>query len=178
MTVTRAFVVAVMLTFSGVSTAAEDPYNLGVGAWRKKDYAEAAHQWSLAALSGEVNALNNLGYLYDNGMGVAQDHGAAVKLWLLAAHSGQSESQWHLGIAYEQGTGVPKDLVVAYAWFGCAVDNAKRLAPDDSSGTESNIAADAQESLAAVSSKLDKSELERAEHLRTMLVQRYGIAAP
>jgi TPR repeat protein len=163
---------------SGVSGADDKAYNLGVDAWHKKNYAEAARQWSQSILSGDVDALNNLAYLYANGMGVPRNPDAATKLWRLAAHSGQAESQWHLGVAYEQGLGVPQDLVTAYAWYGCAIESARRLAPSDVSGTETKIQGDAQESFAAIKDKLDKSDVARAELLRALLVQRYGIAAP
>jgi hypothetical protein len=176
MVTTRVLLVA--LALSGISAAADTAYNLGVDAWHKKDYVEAAHQWSLSVLTGDVNALNNLAHLYASGMGVTRNADAAVGLWRLAAYSGHSESQWHLGVAYEQGLGVPQDLVTAYAWYGCAIESAKRLAPGDVSGTEAMIEGDAQGSFAAIKGKLDKSTRVRAELLRALLVQRYGIAAP
>jgi hypothetical protein len=174
----RVWLAAVILGASGLSIAADTSYNLGVDAWQKKNYAEAARQWSSAALSGDLNALNNLAFLYSSGMGVTRQSDVAVKLWRIAAHSGHSESQWHLGTAYEQGNGVPKDIVAAYAWYGCAIVSAKRRAQEDGSGTEARIEADARESLAAAKVKLDKSNSARAELLRALLVQRYGTAAP
>jgi TPR repeat protein len=174
----RALVVAVAMAVSGMSAAADPTYNLGVDAWRKKDYAEAARQWSLSVLTGDLDAINNLAYLYANGMGVTQNADAADKLWRLAAFSGHAESQWHLAISYEKGLGVPQDLVAAYAWYGCAIESAKRLAPADASGTEAKIGGDAQASFRAIKDKLDQSRLARAELLRALLVQRYGIAAP
>jgi len=174
----RALIVALALVTSGVSVAADTAYNLGVDAWRKKDYVEAARQWSQSVLSGDLDALNNLAYLNANGMGVAQNADAAFKLWRIAANSGHAESQWHLGVAYEKGLGVPQDLVTAYGWYGCAIESAKRLALADASGTEAKIGEEAQESLMAIKAKLDKPDLERAELLRTLLVQRYGLAAP
>jgi hypothetical protein len=178
MATARVLLVALALALSGISAAADTAYNLGVDAWHKKDYVEAAHQWSLSVLTGDVNALNNLAHLYASGMGVTRDADVAVGLWRLAAYSGHSESQWHLGVAYEQGLGVPQDLVTAYAWYGCAIESAKRLAPGDVSGTEAKIEGDAQGSFAAIKGKLDKSTRVRAELLRALLVQRYGIAAP
>jgi TPR repeat protein len=174
----RALIVAVAMAISDLSAAADPAYNLGVDAWRKEDYADAARQWSLAVLSGDLDAINNLAYLYANGMGVTQDADAAVKLWRLAANSGHAESQWHLAVSYEKGLGVPQDPVTAYAWYGCAVESARRLAPADASGTEAKIGGYAQASLMAIKDRLDKPSVERADLLRVLLVQRYGIAAP
>lgn len=41
----------------------ETNYNLGVQAYRAKNYKEAVAQWSKAAESGDVSAMNNLGIL-------------------------------------------------------------------------------------------------------------------
>jgi hypothetical protein len=170
--------IAVLLGASAVAHAADTPYNAGVDAWHKKNYVEAARQWSTAVLAGDINAMNNLAYLYSNGMGVARKNDVALRLWLAAAYSGQSESQWHLGTVYEEGKGVPRDIIRAYAWYGCAIVSAKRLSNADASGTEAKIEADAQASFDVAKAKLDPDQLPRAEVLRSLLVQRYGIIAP
>ena len=178
MNAARVWLATVFQGASGLSIAAGTPYNLGVDAWQKKNYVEAARQWSSAALSGDLNALNNLAFLYSSGLGVTRQSDVAARLWRIAAYSGHAESQWHLGTAYEQGNGVPKDIVAAYAWYGCAVESARRRAQEDGSGTEAKIEADARASLAVAKAKLDNSNAARAELLRALLVQRYGTAAP
>ena len=178
MGITKALVVAVALFVTASSTAAETAYNLGVAAWQKKNYVEAARQWSAAVLTGDLNAMNNLAYLYSNGMGVAHQDAVALSLWQSAAYSGHSESQWHLGTVYEQGLGVSRDLVRAYAWYGCALISTKRNAEGETADVEATIGADAESSLAALKGKLDNEQLARAEVLRAQLVERYGKAAP
>ena len=167
----------------GISTclsaaAAETPYNLGVEAWKHKKYDEAAREWALALQDGEVNALNNLGYLYSTGKGVPKDPDRAFQLWTIAARYGNSESQWHMGYAYEHGEGVGQDLVYAYGWYGCALASASRLKHDDASGTERHIEDDAVASLRDLKPQLSSEQLTRAQELTQRLVDRYGQAAP
>ncbi len=174
----RGLVVAAALCVAALPAASETPYNLGVAAWQKKNYIEAARQWSAAVLTGNLDAMNNLAYLYSNGLGVAHQDTVALSLWQLAAYSGQSESQWHLGTVYEKGLGVPTDIVRAYAWYGCALASAKRNTEGETADLETKIGADAESSLAALKGKLDEKQLARAEVLRVQLVERYGKATP
>jgi TPR repeat protein len=174
----KILVVAVALCVTALPAASETPYNLGVAAWQKKNYVEAARQWSAAVLTGNLDAMNNLAYLYSNGLGVAHQDAVALSLWQSAAYSGHSESQWHLGTVYEQGLGVSADLVRAYAWYGCALASAKRNTEGETADVETKIGADAESSLAALKEKLDDKQLARAEVLRAQLVERYGKAAP
>jgi TPR repeat protein len=44
----------------------------GVEAYRSKNYAAARLHWTRAIDHGELSALNNLGYLLYNGLGVRQ----------------------------------------------------------------------------------------------------------
>ena len=170
-----AAVLAAQVSFASADTT---PYNKGVEAWRKQDYAQAAKQWSASVLSGDANAMNNLAYLYFNGMGTERRTVDAVALWRVAAYAGQSESQWHLGYAYEQGIGVDKDLVAAYAWYGCAVETARRLGVKDDSGAEAKIAEDAKSSLTALEGQLAPAARASALALRDKLIPRYSAAVP
>lgn len=160
------------------ATVERGSYNKGVDAWRRQDYAAAAREWSVAVLSGDTNAMNNLAYLYFNGMGTERRIDDAIALWRLASYSGNSESQWHLGYAYQEGIGVEKDLVAAYAWYSCAIETAQRLAARDESGTEAKIAADAKSSLAGLEGQLAPEPLASALVLRSKLIERYSAAAP
>ena len=53
MIVTRCFYAPLLLVLLGVAPVADaldEPYNAGVAACKKKDYAQAANQWSQAVL--------------------------------------------------------------------------------------------------------------------------------
>ena len=158
--------------------ATESPYNLGVEAYKTKNYKEAAVQWSKAVAQGNVSAMNNLGYLLYYGYGTNKDPETAIDLWRVASYSGHSESQWHLGNAFETGIGIEKDLAKAYAWYRCSVENASsklRVKEDD---TEQAILEDAQESLSKLTLKLAGKELKRGQQLAVEYIDRYGRPAP
>lgn len=154
-------------------------YNLGVDAYRAEDYSKAFEHWSAAAARGELNALNNLGFLLYNGFGVEQSQVEAVKLWRIASFAGHSESQWHLASAYEAGEGVQKDLLKAYAWYTCAVESAAReIKASDESEAESEVIKDARSSIEELKRILAASELSDAEALAAEYGRRYAKAAP
>jgi TPR repeat protein len=52
-------------------------------------------------------AQNNLGYLYENGLGVTRDYAEAARWYQLAADSGYARAQFHLGVLYAEGLGLP-----------------------------------------------------------------------
>lgn len=151
-------------------------YNAGVQAWRKKDYPEAAKQWSQAVLSGNVDAMNNLAFLYFNGLGMKPRISEAISLWRVAAYAGQSEAQWHLGASYQDGNGVEKDTLKAYAWYQCALENARRKKDSDKSGTEAAIEQDVTRSVGRLVTGMSPDDLHRAKALADEYIRRYGSA--
>lgn len=164
---------------AGPAASSESPYNLGVQAYRAKDYAKAFQHWSEAAAHGELNALNNLGYLLYNGYGVKKSYEEAIKLWRIASFAGHAESQWHLAWAYESGEGIEQDRLKAYAWYVCAVDSAAReLKQSSESDAESVVIKGARSSIDELKSMLDANELKDAEALAAEYVARYAKAAP
>ena len=119
------------LMLQGPAWSSETEYNLGVYAYRAKDYAGARQHWQKAVVEGEVSAMNNLGFLLFNALGGPRDETRAVSLWTTAAKKGHTESQWHLGEALEQGKGSERDVVEAYAWYRCAVAGMQSEAQDE-----------------------------------------------
>jgi TPR repeat protein len=117
-------VMSCLLIASPVCIGAESDYNLGVQAYRVRDYPEAAAQWKKSVARGNVDAMNNIGYLLYYGYGVTKDLDAAIDRWRAASFAGHSEAQWHLGNAYEAGSGVQKDLTKAFAWYRCSEESA------------------------------------------------------
>jgi hypothetical protein len=159
--------------------AAESDFSLGVSAYKKKDYAQAAAYWSKSVLRGDAYAMNNLGYLYYYGYGVSKDHAAALGLWRVAAFAGNSESQWHLGKAFESGIGVEQSLAKAYAWYRCSVESAsENVRSNRNVKTETEILDDSRDSLRELADKMDASELAMGEALASEYIARYGRVAP
>ena len=77
--------------------------------------------WYLkAAAQGRALAQNNIGYLYEHGLGVPADNAQAVEWYRKAADQGDPTGQMNLGVMYETGRGVPQDLVQAHARYSIA----------------------------------------------------------
>jgi hypothetical protein len=97
--------------------------NTGVGAlkayavFKMGDYEKAYELWKELADEGNTTAMNNIGNLYENGLGFPRDMQIAVQWYRLSAEAGDRLGQLHLGTAYEQGAGVPRDNQQAADWF-------------------------------------------------------------
>jgi len=170
----RLAVVSAMVLACAESAAEDSAYNRGVDAYKRKDYAEALTQWSAAVTRGNIDAMNNLGYLLYYGHGVTRAPQDGVQLWRVAAFAGQSEAQWHLGKAYETGSGVEADAAKAYAWYRCSMETASGKLQGDKGDTETLILKDAKESLAKLRMKITADDLKRGEGLAAEYIRRYA----
>jgi TPR repeat protein len=82
------------------------------------NYQEAAKWLRKAADQGQVAAMNNLGLLYEQGLGLARpDPQGAAKWYRAAAEKGDAKGQANLGLLYLDGRGVPYDLSRGYMWL-------------------------------------------------------------
>jgi uncharacterized protein len=112
-------VVTVML--AGVAIAG--PFEDGVTAYGRGDYAMTLQLWRPQAEQGHAVAQYNLGLMYINGTGVTPDDAEAVKWYRLAAEGGYVRAQHGLGGMYIVGLGgLPKDEAEAVNWFQLAAD--------------------------------------------------------
>ena len=68
------------------------------------------------AEAGAADAQYDLGFLYDNGYGVAQDYQAALTWYRKAAEQGHAYALWNLGVMHAHGIGRAKDYTQAEAW--------------------------------------------------------------
>lgn len=161
-----------VLSSCATPPARESEYNLGVDAYKAKDYAAARLHWSRAIDAGELSAFNNLGYLLYQGLGGPMDRTRGVSLWQEAAFRGHSEAQWHLGQAHEGGNGAPKSIVEAYAWYRCAVASAG--ATSETNDVEAQILVDARKSLTSLLARLPADQFETAEGLAKRYIERYA----
>jgi len=85
-----------------------------------QNYAEAAKWYKTPAEKGSTYAQYLLGYLYEDGKGVAADPAQALKWYSLAAEKGEPRAQSHLGWMLWEGKGVPQDAVQAHMWSNLA----------------------------------------------------------
>jgi TPR repeat protein len=153
----------------------ESEYNLGVAAYRMKDYASARQHWTKAIKEdGDTTARNNLGYLLYYGLGGDADKARAISLWTQAAQTGDRESQWHLGQAFEDGKALEQSFIKAYAWYRCAAEGVKSASVSED--LDATIAQDASKSLIQLLPKLSPGEFESAEKLAKLYIANYSKA--
>ncbi|MEJ0100205.1 MAG: caspase family protein [Pseudomonadota bacterium] len=74
---------------------------------------DALTVWQGAADGGDAEAQNNVGEIYERGMGVEPNYQAAALWYQKAADQGYSRAQFNLGTLYEQGLGVTADKLHA-----------------------------------------------------------------
>jgi len=92
--------------------------------------ARAERMYRLAAASGEVDALYNLGVIHDKARGGQRNVQEAVRWFRCAADQRDAQAQLNLGILFYKGDGVPVDHVQARAWLELAADNGNPRAKD------------------------------------------------
>ena len=81
-----------------------------------------------AAEQGVDKAQNNLGVMYEKGVGVPQDYQEAVNWYRKAAEQGHAMAQFNLGAMHFKGKGVLKSYEDAYAWWIVAAANGEENA--------------------------------------------------
>ena len=82
-------------------------------AYDRADYKSALRIWMAAAQAGNPEAQNNVGEIYERGLGGEPNYDAAVIWYQKAADQGYTRALFNLGTLYEQGAGVPKDRLKA-----------------------------------------------------------------
>jgi TPR repeat protein len=96
-------------------------YQAGRIAHSQKDYVLARQLYEKAAAAGEAGSMDNLGNLFQHGLGVPKDFLEAREWYQKAAAAGAAVGMTNLGRLYVSGNGVPKDYTEALKWFQKAV---------------------------------------------------------
>jgi TPR repeat protein len=94
-------------------------------------YAQERVRYQAAAAAGNPAAMVNLGWLYQNGLGVSQDYRQARTWYEKAAATGQPMGMNNLGWLYQNGWGVPRDYGKARDWYLKAAATGNALAMDN-----------------------------------------------
>lgn len=79
----------------------------------RADLKSALRVWLAAAEAGDPDAQNNVGEIYERGLGTEPNFEAAVIWYQKAADQNYSRALFNLGTLYEQGQGVEKDRLKA-----------------------------------------------------------------
>lgn len=85
-------------------------YETGMNCIKERDMADAIHYFQLASNQGHIDAMTELGILYEGGFGSVLDNSKAFSLYQKAANAGASEANLRLGHFYRNGKGVFKDI--------------------------------------------------------------------
>jgi hypothetical protein len=96
-------------------------FEAGRVATARKDYAEARRRYDQAATAGYAMALNNIGAIYEGGLGVPKNYVEAAQWYGKAADAGEPIAMVDLGWLYETGNGVKKDFTEARRLYENAV---------------------------------------------------------
>ena len=94
-----------------------DNVDNGVAAFRRGHYAIALRAWRGDAEKGNPWAQNNIGYLYEQGLGVGQSYPTAMSWYKKAAEQNLPQAQFNIGTLYNYGYGVEKNPREAVVWF-------------------------------------------------------------
>ena len=82
---------------------------------RLQTVTDNAHDLQLAAL-------NNLGLMYAQGLGVEQDYAQALQCYQQAADQGAAQAQSNLAVMYSHAQGVAQDFQAARKWYQAAAE--------------------------------------------------------
>ena len=91
-------------------------------------YTYTVQQLLPLAQQGNSDAQHNLGWMYDEGKGVAQNDEKAVYWYQQAAAQGDDDAQNNLGNMYYEGRGVRKDEQEAVRWIKKAARQGNKAA--------------------------------------------------
>lgn len=110
----RMLIVALVVA---AAPAFADPFDDGVAAHNRRDYATALKLFRPLATKGDSDAQFNIGLMHAKGQGVPKDDQQALFWYRKAAEQGHAGAQLNLGVMYANGQGVPKNYQQAYFWW-------------------------------------------------------------
>jgi tetratricopeptide (TPR) repeat protein len=94
----------------------------GAAAFDKKDYAQAMQLFRKAADMGNSGGMYDIGWFYENGLGVPRDYTQAAAWYRRAADLGNPPAEYCLGVLYANGLGVAEDKTAATVLLRRAAD--------------------------------------------------------
>jgi len=114
----NAFLIATLIYSQPLlASDSEDRLNAGLAALKREHYATALRSWLPLAEAGNPEAQANVGYMYEEGLGVSQQLDVAVGWYQKAAASGSMQANHNLGMIFAEGRGTPQSWVRALRYF-------------------------------------------------------------
>jgi len=102
--------------------AQQAAFDAGLAAKDRGHYATAIRAWLPLAEAGSAEAANNIGHMYEEGLGVAQNYGEAMDWYRKAALQELAQAQHNTGLLYYNGYGVAANPREAMRWFRLAAN--------------------------------------------------------
>ena len=118
----KSSLIIALMIFSPNLLAQQERFEAGLAAKDRGHYATALRSWLPMADTGDAQAQNNVGFMYEGGLGVSQSYLIAMDWYRKAADSGLAEAQHNIGMLYHHGYGVAANPVEALRWFKLAAD--------------------------------------------------------
>jgi uncharacterized protein len=113
----RTFLGAIIVWLVVVGTANSGPFEDGIAAYKRGDYATALKLFRPLGEQGDAKAQFKIGLMYELGEGVTQDYAESEKWYRRSAEQGVANAQDALGDMYFFGNGVPEDELEAMKWY-------------------------------------------------------------
>ena len=107
------------------------PFDDGVRALTKGDFAAARAVFEPLAKTDDGDAQFMLGVMAENGLGTDQDLAAAARWYLKAAAVGVSSAQYNIAVFYQLGKGVAANPAEALRWHALAAEQGHRKAQNN-----------------------------------------------
>jgi len=111
------FFLLLSFSLSIFAQSQDQSFQAGIAAKDRGHYATAIRAWSPLAESGLAEAQNNLGHMYEEGLGVSQNYQTSMAWYRRAAEQGLPEAQHNVGLLYYNGYGVQANPREAVRWF-------------------------------------------------------------
>ena len=102
---------------------AQADITIAMKAIERGHYATAERALRKPAANGDMLAQNNLGYLYEHGLGVEQSYSEALSWYSRAAEAGLGYAQYNLATLYHYGRGASKNQSAALVWYTAAANS-------------------------------------------------------
>ena len=119
---TLSLILVIVLQYE-LALAQEDRFDAGVAANERGHFATALRAWLPMAEEGVAEAQNNVGNMYEKGLGVAQNYALAMQWYRRAADQDLAEAQLNIGLLYYYGYGVATNHREAVSWFRAAAES-------------------------------------------------------
>jgi uncharacterized protein len=110
-----------VMSASPALAGSDRDFKAGRAAYDLYDNETAIRLWRPLAERGDARAQASLGFMYQNGFGVAQDFASAARWYGIAAEQGQADAQYSLGMLYLTGRGVQQSYMRAHMFCELAM---------------------------------------------------------